>query len=276
MNQQTTNARCLIEAAKRLSLSHEIFDENGNFVRVKCNEKVLDFVNYSTPFNTDSFCKISKDKEFTNFLLKEVIRMPKTTAFVDPDYDEGGEIKLALNTTENITEEITKNFSYPIVVKPNSLSRGRNYFLCGSKKEVVRSLKTIYEKNKDYDYLALAQEYVKPAAEYRAIIFQNELQLVYTVKKQITDKKIISEIKEFIEPIFPILPIGFAGLDIIVAENGLTASLPARHGQAGGLAQAGEKYLLEINSEPGFANFVAKNGDEPIIEMYSRILKHGA
>lgn len=262
MNQQTTNARCLIEAAKRLGLPYEIFDSNGNFVRVKAGDKNLDFANYSTPFNTGSFCKIAKDKEFTNFLLKKAVRMPKTTAFVDPDYDEGGEIRPAPNSLENVAEEIAKNFPYPVIVKPNSLSRGRNCFLCGSKDEVAEALKKIYKKDKNYDYLALAQEYVKPAAEYRAIVFQNELQLVYTVKKQITDEKIIGEIGEFIKPVFSVLPIGFAGLDIIVSENGAKAN---------GVVRASEKYLLEINSEPGFANFVAKNGDGAITEMYSRI-----
>jgi glutathione synthase/RimK-type ligase-like ATP-grasp enzyme len=254
MNQQTTNTRCLIEATKRLGLSCDIFDKNGNFLRVKVGNKNLDFANYSTPFNTNSFCKITRDKEFTSFLLNEVVKMPKTLAFVDPNYDEGGEIRPEPNTLENYINKIIQEFNFPIVLKPNSLHGGKNFSLCSSKEEIMNAFGKIFAKNKDYDYLALAQEYVRAEAEYRAIVFKNEMMFIYTRKTLISDEKIINEIKEFIKPIFSILPIDFAGLDIIVSETG-------------------EKYLLEINSEPGFANFVAKNGDEALIEMYNKILK---
>lgn len=253
MNQQTTNTRCLIEAAKRLGLPCEIFDKNGNFIRIKSDGRCFDFANYSTPFNTNSFSKITKDKEFTYFLLNKTVRMPKTRAFVDPGYDENGEIEPEPNTVENIAQKITEEFVLPVVIKPNSLSGGKNYFLCGSNQEIQLSLGKIFEKNKNYDYLALAQEYISPKAEYRVVVFKNEIVLVYTRKIKIIEEKIISELQDFIKPIFPVLPIGFAGLDVIVTEGG-------------------EKYLLEINSEPGFANFVKKNSDGALTEMFCRVL----
>lgn len=251
---QTTNTRCLIEAAKRLDLACEIFDKNGNLARVRAGGKILDFANYSTPFNSDSFCKIANDKEFTHILLNRAVNMPKTTGFFDPNYDEGGEIKSEPNTLENIADEIAGRFGFPVVIKPNSLSRGRNFALCRSKEEISAALETIFTKDTNYDFVALAQEYIKPKNEYRAVVFKNEIMLVYTVKKEIKDEAIKDEISKFIKPIFEVLPIGFAGLDIVVGEDN-------------------EKYLLEINAEPGFANFVEKNGEESVVEMYSRILK---
>ncbi|HEY9584412.1 MAG TPA: hypothetical protein VJI33_02435 [Candidatus Paceibacterota bacterium] len=251
---QTTSTRLLIEAAKRLGFPYKIFDENGNLVEVETKEGKLLFANYGTPFNTDSFSKIAKDKGFTNLILKEVIKMPKTVSFFDPNYNEGGELKSINNTLENITEEISKNFDFPMVIKPRSLSRGRNFSICNNRDEISAALKKVFEKNQNYDYVALSQEYIKPKHEYRVVVFKNEIILVYTVKKEINDETTRKEVEAFIKPIFGVLEVGFAGLDIIEAENG-------------------QKYLLEINAEPGFANFVEKNGDEPIIEMYCKILK---
>ncbi len=254
MKLQTTNTRCLIEAAKRLGLPYEIFDKNGNFLRFRAGDKNLDFINYATPFNMNSFSKMTKDKEFTYFLVSKAVSMPKTLAFIDPNYDEGGEIKPEPKTLESMTDEIVKEFSLPVVVKPNSLSGGKNYFLCEKKENIITALEKIFYKNKNYDYLALAQEYVIPKEEYRVVVFKNKVEIVYTRKAYITDKKIINEMEDFINPIFPVLSIGFAGLDVIVSKTG-------------------EKYLLEINSEPGFSNLVAKSGDEPLIEMYCRMLR---
>src|SRR3989344_8279821 len=117
---QTTNTHCLIEAANRLNFWYKIFDENGNLIEIKTKNGKLFFANYGTPFNTDSFSKIAKDKGFTSLILKDVIRMPKTVSFFDPDYNEGGELKSINNTLENITEEISKNFDFPMVIKPRS------------------------------------------------------------------------------------------------------------------------------------------------------------
>ncbi len=264
---QTTNTRCLIEACNRLGLVYKIFDENSNLIEVETKNGKLFFANYSTPFNSDSFCRITKDKQFTSLILKDAARMPKTAGIFDPNYDEGGEISAlapksicdsqALTDTDGlrgIVEKITEQFDFPIVIKPKSLSRGRNFSICKNEEEILIALKKVFKKNQNYDYVALAQEYVKPKVEYRVVVFRNEVTLVYTVKKEIKDEAVINELKEFIKPIFGVLEIGFAGLDIIVAEDG-------------------RKFLLEINAEPGFANFVSKEGDEPIIEMYCSVLK---
>lgn len=249
---QTTNTRCLIEAAKRLGFSFEIFDKNGNLILIKAGGKNLFFANYSTPFNSDSFCKIAKDKEFTHFILKNIVKMPVTAGFFDPNYDEGGEIKSEANSYEKILKEIFEKFAFPVMVKPNSLSRGRNCFVCGGLDEVKAALQKIFEKNQNYDYMALVQEYIKARNEYRAVVFKNKIVLVYSREKQITDEAILKEIAEFLKPVFNVLEIGFAGLDVIFGENG-------------------NKYLIEINSQPGFRYFVEQNGKEEIVKMYEKI-----
>lgn len=251
---QTTNTRCLIKACQSLSIPYETLDTNGNFVALTVSgKKNLFFANYSTPFNSNSFCKIAKDKEFTRFLLKDVIQMPKTLGIFDPTYDEGGEIK-NIGSLENDIEQIMTGLEFPVVLKPNSLSGGRNYSLCRSKEEIKNTLQNIFKKDNHYDYLALAQEYIEPQNEYRVIVFKNEVVLIYTREEEIKDKAVWRAIEDFIKPIFAKIDIGFAGLDIINGKNGM--------------------YLLEMNSEPGFAYFIEKNGEKPIIGLYENMLKH--
>lgn len=265
MTHQTTNTRCLIEAAKRLGLAYKIFDDSGNLIEIESKGppathrgartgKKLFFANYSTPFNQNSFTRITRDKEFTYKILKDVIKMPKTVGFVDPEYNEGGEMRSMPVSLPEIADQICRQFNFPFVLKPRSLSRGRNFFICRKKEDAGSALRSIFEKNQFYDYLALAQEYIEPKNEYRVVVFKNVPELFYTVKKQVTDSTTTQGIEAFLRPILGYLDIGFAGLDVI--EDSV-----------------GNKYLLEINAEPGFANFVEKNGEEPIVDLYSKILR---
>ena len=174
MTLQVTNTRCLIEASKRLGLTTVAYDPNDNFICIKAGGKNLFFANYSTPFNTNSFSKISRDKELTYLLLKDMIRMPKTFGVFDPNYSEDGEIK---NNKEQFSENLRKilnQINFPLVVKPNSLSRGTNFSLCKREEEVLSALEKIFNRNsRHYDFVALLQEYVEVAEEYRVIVYKS-------------------------------------------------------------------------------------------------------
>lgn len=254
MSLQIINIKCLIEALKRLGLEWKVFDENGNFVRVYVGKEKLDFTNYSTPFNSESFAKIAKDKDFTYRLLNSVISMPRTGGFSDPSYEK--EESISDSDLENIVSNVVRDFNFPVVIKPNALSQGRNFSLCLNEDEIKNALKVIFNKNNShYDYVALAQDYIHIDVEYRAIIFQNEVVFVYDTRKNvIEDEAILQKLKDFIKPIFSLTDVGFAGLDIIKAKD--------------------EKfYLLEMNSNPGFKLFIEGNGEEKIIKLYEEIFR---
>lgn len=254
MPNQLANTRCLAEACRRLKLPVRTYDGNGNLLSVKIGGREFFFANYATPFNSGSFCRIAKDKEFTRLVLGDTVPMPKTKGVLDPHYDgAGGGEETPASMLSGAVSDILKEFSFPLMIKPNSLSRGRNCSLCATAGEIAPALAGVFRKDRDYDYVALVQEYVKPKAEYRVVVFQNEAVLVYTRERAVNDKWVIREIEEFIRPVFKVLPVGFAGLDIIFAEDG-------------------RKFLLEINSEPGFAHFIEKNGEEPVIKMYCKML----
>ncbi len=163
----------------------------------------------------------------------------------------------------------------PVVVKSNSGSCGVNVFLCDHLDQIKLSLTKIFNINhENFDYVALVQEYIDIIQEYRAIVFNNKLMLLYEKNKaeaqfignlsplhwegakaiQITDQKIIAEIEKFIEPIFFKLPIPYAGLDIAIDRD--------------------QKYwLIEINSHPSYKYFILNNPQQIIVDMLKTMLK---
>jgi len=274
MSYQTTNTRCLIKTAKELGLSVKILDKNHNLVRIGKGKRALLFANYSTPFNSAAVEKICKDKEFTHFILDKKIRMPKAKGFFDPHYKSVGEIGDGMGTYEKLTNEIINSFSFPLILKPNSKSRGRNVKICRSKTGVLNTLKNIFRHTEDYDYVTLAEEYIPIDKEFRVVVFWGNILLAYEKDFSsakfvgnlsplhwdgakaviIHQKSVLDSIKDFIKPIFKEFQLNYAGLDIVMGKDG-------------------KYFLLEINTQIGFASFVRDNGEKTLIEMYSKILK---
>ena len=79
------NIRLLIEACKELDINFEIIHPTQNLLRLIINDKSFYFYNSCTPFITDSAIgKLFKDKEYTYYLLKNLINVPKTKGFLSP------------------------------------------------------------------------------------------------------------------------------------------------------------------------------------------------
>jgi len=274
-NNTLANTRCVHLACERLNIKHRFYDDNDNFVVVYLDKPYF-FANCSTPFNNDGMHKISKDKEFSYRLLNEHIAMPKTAGFFDPN-PMSDENKIYANQSDanEITKDIIREFPLPVVVKMNSGSQGKNVFLCNSEAEVKEALKKIYDKNSPlYDYVAIAQDYIRIKREYRVVVFEREILLVY--EKDISnarfsgnlsplhyenakavyvdDKTLISKIADFIKPMFNVFDVQFAGLDVVLDESG-------------------KFWLIETNVHPGFSYFVKDNGEAKLVDMYEKILK---
>lgn len=275
MQNALLNMRCLMEACKRVGAPFRIHDEFGNVVSVQRGTEYF-FVNFTMPFNNDAVSRICKDKEFAYRLLKSVVRMPDTLGFFDPAYDDErfAQFKKEKSIGE-IAEKILTTFSLPTIVKMNAGTRGTNVYKCESEDEVERSLTAIFNKiSRHYDYVALGQEYIPPAREFRVIVFRKKVLLAY--EKDIShahfvgnlsplhwegaravhviDTSALAEFEKFLLPICDKVPVEFCGADII-------------EGAQGGL------HLLELNTMPGFYLFAKDNGEEPIVQMYERILR---
>ncbi len=263
MEESLVQLACLKEACKRLGLTYTEHDQHGNLLSVSTQAGTLYFANFATQFNSGAVEQICRDKEFSYVLLNSVVRMPKTKGYFDPDYTrEEYEWYRTFKTKKEIVSDIFKNFSPPVVVKRNSGARGGNVFLCNDEDAVSDALSAIFSKESpEYDYVALTQEHVTTAAEYRAVVFRGEIVLFYAYEPKFPISHSMSrlnldidKVAEFLSPIFKILPVEFAGFDIIEDKDG-------------------KLYLLEINTRPGFAKYIARYGRSNIEEMYRRILK---
>ncbi|QSJ18505.1 ATP-grasp domain-containing protein [Nostoc sp. UHCC 0702] len=269
------NIRLLIEACKELNICFEILHPTQNLLSIMINHKYFYFYNSCTPFITDSSIgRMFKDKDYTYYLLKNRINMPKSKAFLSPFSETTLKKYLLFEDITSILKEIQKDFLMPLIIKRNSGSGGTNVFLCQNEEEIKLSLKQIFDiKSKNSDDIALAQEYIDIAHEYRAIIFNNELLLLYEKSKaeakfvgnlsplhwegakavHITEKKVISAIENFIKPIFQEIAITYGGFDIALDKNG-------------------KYWLIEINSCPKFDLFIRDNSEAIIIEMLKKML----
>ena len=270
-----TNVKLLLQACQELNISYEILHRHQNLLRIKLEKRYYYFVNYTTPFNSKPITEIFKDKEYSYELLKNKIKMPKTIGFLSPLCDEKYKIYLHFKNIKSIENKIVNEFELPVIIKRNRGSSGNNVFLCQKKEEIEGYINRIFNiKNKDYDYVALAQEYIQIVREYRAIFFERKLVLLYekdkskarytgnlsplhwegAKAKHITNSKIISSINNFVQPIFSEVPVNYAGFDIVIDKN--------------------ETYwLIEINSSPNYEIFIRDNDPKIIVKMFQGMLK---
>ena len=269
-----TNISLVLEACQELNISYEILAPNQNLVRIKLNGQDYYLVNFSMPFNNEQIVHILKDKEYTYHLLKDKIKNPQTLGFLSPFCEEKYQKYLLFKDCEEITSEVGKTFSLPVIVKKNRGSAGNNVFFCETNEQNEAALAIIFNVNsKDYDYVALAQEYIDIRHEYRAVFFNQKLVLLYekdkfdakfagnlsplhwegAKAKHITDLEIISGIENFVKPVFEEIQINYGGFDIAIDTNG-------------------EYWLIEINSSPNYDIFVRDNDRQIVVTMFKSIL----
>ena len=270
-----TNISLVIQACQQLNITYEILASNQNLIRIQQSGQDYYFVNYCTPFDSAPIVEIFKDKEYTYQLLQGKIRIPQTVGFVSPFCDEKYRQYLILQDCAQIAIEVTKIFPIPVIIKKNRGSAGNNVFLCETHKQIKTAIETVFNVNsKDYDYVCLAQEYIDIRHEFRAVFFNKKLILLYekdksdakfmgnlsplhwdgAKAKHIIDSKIISEIENFVQPVFAEINVNYGGFDIAIDKNG-------------------EYWLIEINSSPNYDIFVRDNYRQIVVTMFKDILE---
>ena len=271
-----TNIAILLEACRELNIPYEILHPSQNLIRIRHGGEDYFFVNYMTAFDSGSLAQIFKDKEYTYQLLKHQINTPKTLSFVSPHCEDKYQKYLSFPDIESIVLEVNKNFAFPVIIKRNRGSGGNNVFLCQSGEQIKAALEIIFNVNsKDYDYVALAQEYIEIEHEYRAVFCKEKLVLLYekdksqaefagnlsplhwegAKAKHIINPKLMSEIEDFVKPVFAEIAINYAGLDIAQDTKGVY-------------------WLIEINSSPNYDIFVRDNDRQIAVKMFKDILEN--
>jgi glutathione synthase/RimK-type ligase-like ATP-grasp enzyme len=179
-----TNIEILLAACRELNIPYEILHHSQNLIKIKYGGEDYFFVNYMMPFNSASVAQILKDKEYTYQILNGKINTPKTLSFVSPHCDDKYKKYLSFQKIEEMVLEVNQNFALPVILKRNRGSGGNNVFLCESREQIQAALENIFNVNsKDYDYVALAQEYIEIEHEYRAVFCKEKLVLLYEKDK---------------------------------------------------------------------------------------------
>ena len=270
------NTRCIMKACHSLNIPYSICDEVGNWVCVRLNGKEHHFSMGRTSFNSESIHKVARDKEYCYRWIKDYLHSPKTASYVDPNGGDSCEGYFKLKDHNEIAKDIETKFLYPFILKRNSGAEGSNVFLIKNRQTLLKGLKSIYNKrSKDYDTVALAQEFIKIKKEYRVIWFRGQVMMMYEKEinadnkvhlspfKNIESKARLIEkdseeylkIKDFLkEGKYRLNSFEFAGVDVAIDARG-------------------RFWIIEINTMPGFNYLTRDNGDEALVKMYKRIFK---
>jgi len=266
---------CLVDACRKLGLKYSFVDQNQNYLILETlSGQKLSFLNTVSPFNQEVVARICRDKSFTYKTLLGCINMPKTEDFLDPFIDSEFLHYSRAKSYQEIAQIIDQNFDKPVVTKPNFQAQGLNVAIAQNYDQILQSAQAIFNKDaRGYDFLMLAQEYIHTYQEFRVIVFEQKVVLVYlkdttqavnignlsplhwTNAKavHIQDLKLHQEIELFIAPIFEKLDLVYGGLDLILDPKGIW-------------------WLIEINTHPGFKKFLENNPSQTLTDMYQQIL----
>ncbi|PIE41371.1 MAG: alpha-L-glutamate ligase [Gammaproteobacteria bacterium] len=269
------NIKALTKACGNLNILFENYHETNNLVSVHVGANDYVFVNWTTPLNSQSIMQLCQDKDYFYSYYRDVINMPKTSAFLNPYSDEKYKQYLHEKTVYEIINAIESHHSYPMIIKKNRGSWGANVFKVKDRRQLEKGLLDIFNMNSFlFDYICLAQDYIDIEKEYRAIFLSGELQFCYykiidgaiytdnlsplhwegskaKLVSDLDEKKFLSE---FCAPLFDKLMIPFCGLDI--ARDHL-----------------GRLWLIEANSSPGFEYIIEGEGEEIAVRLYENILR---
>jgi glutathione synthase/RimK-type ligase-like ATP-grasp enzyme len=237
------NLAQLIEACKALGVGYQLHHDSGNLLEVIPAGRSYYFAAWTTPLNDQAICHICLDKAFFYELAHTLVPMPRTLSYFDPGAAPKHQRYISIPSINAIAADIQAHFELPVIVKRNRGWGGDHVFRCDTPGDVVEALTAIYDRTSPrFDYVALAQEHLTIRREYRIIYLGGKLQFAY--EKNIDEARFTGNLS----------PLHFCGFDVAIDTD--------------------EKiWLIEANTSPGFAYFIASCGPEKIVELYVRVLQ---
>lgn len=153
---------CKIDIEPRYNFAGRIsFSDGRNFY----------FKNTSLDINNYGASEVAKDKGYTRFFMEDMgYKIPKGATFFSDYWCE-------VNKTENNSLEAIKfanSLQYPVIVKPNSGSKGRDVFKVYNELQLEEILKIVFEDNN----VILIEEYVV-GDDYRLLVLGDEVVMAY-------------------------------------------------------------------------------------------------
>ena len=269
-----SNISALIKACDKTGCEYKIHHSGKRLIEVFIEKRSHLFVNTATPLNSHSVSNFCIDKDYFYTFLQDVINMPRTQSFINPNWKPQYAPPEREKNLQEILDAIEAAFPYPAIVKKNSGATGDSVFKVSDRAEAKAALQTIFDvNNKSYDKIALAQEYLHLKKEYRVVYLNGSLSFAYEKNIDeavfqgnlsplhwagakailIEDNTLLAQIHKFCEPMFQKMMIPFCGLDVALDEND-------------------NWWLIEANSAPGFSKIVAHGGEHKVIAMYEQML----
>lgn len=272
MENKLVTTNLIATACKALNLNVSFVTKNKTVLAIKLPDRIHYIINSNLGLISSTEAYLCIDKAYQYEILNEVINIPPTISYLDPfsKYSDFAPYK----SHQEIENQIVNNFSFPVVIKKNTGTEGENVFACNDQDEVKKAIQAIFNLDSYlYDHVLIVQDRIDVKNEYRAIFYKNKLELLYKKDNSqsqfvgnlsplhftgakaidITDKKLFQKIEEFILPVFKKINLSYAGFDI--AED-----------------QEGKLWLIEINSVPGYAHYLANNPPDKVLNLFSKIL----
>lgn len=270
----TTTGTVLKDVLSELDIPYELVDEDRVVFALQTQAGKPHFIiNNILGINSESDVKLCADKAYTHDILSDVVRMPKTKKYLDPEGPYSAYAQFS--SLEAIYDNISSEFELPCVVKKNSGSLGSHVFWCEDAEAVRTAGASIFNKqSRGYDHVLLAQEGIAIKEEWRVVVLHGRIQFMYqkdTVGATfsgnlsplhwedskavlVSDALLSSEIQAFLDPIFAVWQLPYGGFDVVRDKNGML-------------------WLLEINSHPAFSIFLRDNDAEPLKKVYRKVLR---
>ncbi|HAP62269.1 MAG TPA: hypothetical protein DCR93_23145 [Cytophagales bacterium] len=172
--------QCLTQAALNLGYAYRTHDRNGNLLTVEIGERKYLFERNYTPFNTETEARICLDKEHCYQLLQGVVPMPKTLGFFDPKQAAQYNAYKHQASLDQVLDTLDREFRYPLIIKRNRGALASQVHWVQDAPEAGEALRQIFnQQSKEYDYVALAQEFIPTSREFRVVCFRGQLLLAY-------------------------------------------------------------------------------------------------
>ena len=268
------NLRALIKACENTGVDYKCTHSSQRLVEVWINRRCHLFISCITPLNYQSLGRCFLDKDYFYTVFRDAIQMPRSQAFLNPDGEPRYAPYVKQKNLAEILDAIEAYFGYPAIVKRNSGQGGENVFQVNHRSEAKAALQAIFDPdNQRSDRIALAQEYLHIATEYRVIYLNGSLSFAYEKNIDraecvgnlsplhwagakaivVEDETLLSQIERFCQPLFEKTKISFCGLDVAVDRER-------------------KWWLIEANSCPNFAKVIADGGEYKVIEMYEQML----
>lgn len=273
MENSKPNMHALVKACDNLGITYKKVDKAGNFLSLDFGDQQLYFTYTRVPLNSESVAGVCSSKIYSYWALSDELPMSTTKSYLDPEaVEEYGEERLIFKSQTAIVEDILESFKFPFIVKMNSGLQGRHVYKCSSKASVAKCVKAIYKKKQEnYDSCIIVQDFIDIKNEYRAILVEGEVVLLYEKVSEmkttnlsplhnddgraviIKDEDIKNDIQRIVDGSPKLKSFGWIGLDIARDYDG-------------------KWWVLELNVRPGFSYFLRDNDASYLVSMYEKLL----